>query len=206
MKKVTHVLNVFGALLTILAFTQCTGKTENTASETAAVSREGDASSNTGLKIAYINLDTLLLNYHFWNDVTESMLKKEENARATLNRNMKDLEKESQEFKRKIENNAFVSQDRAQQEYNRISRKEQDLESLQSRLSTELANESAKNELILRDSIKSYIREYNKVKGYNMILTNTGGLNSVLYADPLFNITQEIIDGMNTRYNFSGKK
>lgn len=196
---------MIGAVITVFMFAQCTGKTESTASGSAEAAQEG-TSTSSGLRIAYINLDSLLLSYHFWNDVTESMVKKEENARATLNQKGKELEKEAQEFQRKYENNAFVSQERAQQEYGRIGRKEQDLQSLQSRLTTELANESAKNELVLRDSIKSFIREYNKAAGYNMILTNSGGLNNVLYADQTFNITQEIIDGLNARYSATGKK
>ena len=203
MKRTNHILNGIVAVAAIILFAQCSGKKENPTVETSF--SNGEVTSSTNLKIAYVDIDTLLLNYHFWQDVTEEMMKREENIRATLTQKGRELEKDAQEFQRKVENNAFVSQDRAQQEYNRIGRKEQDLQALQTRLTTELGNENAKNGLILRDSINSFLKDYNKAKGYSMILTNTG-FDNLLYADPILNITQEIVDGLNSRYNPSGTK
>ncbi|MCV4732223.1 OmpH family outer membrane protein, partial [Escherichia coli] len=87
-----------------------------------------------------------------------------------------------------MENNAFVSQERAQQENNRLVKKQQDLQSLQNRLSEELSAENQKNNLMLRDSINAFLKDYNKSKQYSLILTNTG-FDNLLYADQSFNIT-----------------
>ena len=43
------------------------------------------------------------------------------------------------------------------------------------------------------------------VCSYNLILSNTG-FDNLLYADSSFNITQEIIDGLNARYTSAAKK
>jgi len=83
--------------------------------------------------------------------VNEEMIKREENVRATLTQKGRDLEKEAQEFQRKYETNAYVTPERAQQEYARINKKQQDLQELQSRLTDELLKEQNKNNLILRD-------------------------------------------------------
>jgi outer membrane protein len=176
-------------------FAQCTG---NSGQSTPA-GATGEASGTTNMKIAFVEIDTLLLKYNFWNDVNEEMIKREENVRATLTQKGRELEKEAQEFQRKYETNAFVSPERAQQEYARITKKQQDLQTLQSRLTDELAKEQNKNNMILRDSINSFLKEYNKTKGYGMIISKTG-FDNLLYADPIYNITQEIIDGLNARY------
>ena len=63
-------------------------------------------------------------------DLNEAMVKKSENVRMTLNQKATSLNKEKQYFQKKVENNAFLSQDRAQQEYNRLVKLEQDLEEL----------------------------------------------------------------------------
>ena len=63
----------------------------------------------------------------------------------------------------------------------------------------ELQQESDKNNIQLRDSINAYLKEYNKDKKYSLIINNAG-FNNLLYADPAFNITQEVIDGLNKRY------
>ena len=195
MKKSNNLVNGIVAIMAIFMFAQCTGN----ASQSAPVGASGEASGTANMKIAFVEIDTLIVKYNFWNDVNEEMIKREENVRATLTEQGRALEKEAQEFQRKYETNAFVSQDRAQQEYARINKKQQDLQALQTRLTDELMKEQNKNNLILRDSINSFLKEYNKTKGYSMIISNTG-FDNLLYADPIYNITQEIIDGLNARY------
>ena len=104
------------------------------------------------------------------------------------------------EFQRKYENNGFVSAESAQQQQNRIIKQQQDLQALQEKLSKDLADENQKNSLQLRDSINSFLKIYNKDKGYSLIISNTG-FDNLLYADPAYNITQEIVDGLNARYS-----
>ena len=110
-----------------------------------------------------------------------------------------ELGKQKQEFQKKYEANAFASQDRAQQEYSRLGKMEQDLQTLQQKLSSELAVENQKNSLQLRDSINRFLKEYNATKGYSLIISNTG-FDNLLYADSTLNITKEIVDGLNQRY------
>ena len=133
------------------------------------------------------------------------MVKKEENIRLTLNQKAEALRKDGEEFQRKYENNAFLSQERAQQEYARLEKAQQDLQNLSNKYSAELANETAQNNLQLRDSINTFIQAYNKIHGYNLILSNTG-FDNLLYADPSMDITKEIVDGLNARYNPASKK
>ena len=199
MKRNSYLINGFAAFAFIVLFSQCAGKTENKAT---AASDEIASASN--LKIAYVEVDTLLSQYNFFEDLNREMVKKEENSRLVLNQKANELGKAKQEFQKKYENNAFISQERAQQEYNRLAKLEQDLQALQNKLSNELAAENQKNSLMLRDSINSFLKEYNKTKGYSLILSNTG-FDNLLYADSAFNITKEIADGLNARYSAAKK-
>ena len=194
-------LLAMAAVSVVMLFSQCSNNTntiQNAASGAQGAQNETVSAQN--LKIAYVDVDTLLIKYHFCVDLNETMVKKEENMRLTLNEKAVALEKEQQEFQRKYQNNAFLSQDRAQQEYNRLMKMQEDLQKLQNSLANELATETAKNNLQLRDSISNYLKEYNKTKGYNMIISNTG-FDNLLYADQSFNITAEIIEGLNARYS-----
>ena len=156
------------------------------------------------MKIAFVEIDSLLTKYNFSNDLNEQIIKKEENIRTTLNEKGKKLEKEQQEFQRKYENNGFASPERAQQEYQRIQKQMQDLQVLQQKLSEELAAENQKNILQLRDSINSFLQIYNKDKGYDLIISNSG-FDNLLYGNPAYNITDEIVEGLNKRYTPSVK-
>lgn len=193
-----HILNGFIALTLILMFAQCS---ENKANDTANATPAAGGSVN--MKIAYVEIDSLLTKYRFCNDLNEMMIKKEENIRTTLNEKAKELDNEMREFNRKLENNGFASRERAEQENLRISQKQRDLQQLQEKLTNELQAENQKNNLQLRDSINSFLKIYNKTKGYSLIISNSG-LDNLLYADPAYNITQEIVDGLNARYNPAG--
>ena len=156
------------------------------------------------MKIAYVEIDSLLTKYRFWNDLNELMIQKEENIRTTLNEKAKSRDAAMRDFQRKYENNGFVSQESAQQQQARLMKQQQELQQLQEKLSKELADENQKNSLQLRDSINSFLKIYNKTKGYSLIISNTG-FDNLLYADQAFNITSEIVDGLNARYS-SAKK
>ena len=201
MKRTNFILNGFLALATVLAFAQCSDN--KTATSTAAPAAGVAGSSN--MKIAYVEIDSLLTKYNFWNDLNELMIKKEENIRTTLNEKGKKLEAEAREFERKIQNNGFASRERAEQEQMRLMKQQQELQALQQKLSDELASENQKNSLQLRDSINSFLKIYNQTKGYDLIISNTG-FDNLLYANPTYNITQEIIDGLNARYTPSAVK
>ena len=199
MKKMKYVLNGFLALALALMFTQCTDKKAENGNST-----EITATVPGSMKIAYVEIDSLLTKYKFWNDLNELMIQKEENIRTTLNEKAKDLDNDMREFQRKLENNGFVSQERAEQERVRIVQKQQKLQELQEKLTNELQTENQKNSLQLRDSINSFLKIYNKDKGYSLIISNTG-FDNLLYADDAFNITDEIVEGLNARYNPSKK-
>ena len=185
-------------MATLLAFSQCSGNN-------AQVSSQNGGNATSGLRIAYIEIDSLLANYNFATDINEMMIKKEENIRTTLNEKAKKLDAEAKEFQRKLDNNGFVSQERAQQEYNRIQKQQAELQELQQKLSDEFALENQKNSLELQDSIKAFLKTYNQEKGYDFIISNSG-FDNLLYANPAYNITGEIIEGLNKQYAPAGKK
>ena len=117
-----YLMNGLAALAFIVLFSQCAGKIFNHSTKAPA----HENAELYGMKFAYVELDTLLANYNFCIDLNEAMVKKSENVRMTLNQKATSLNKEKQDFQKKVENNAFLSQDRAQQEYNRQVKLEQD--------------------------------------------------------------------------------
>ena len=200
MKSFKNILCALCATVTVLTFTQCTQAPQQAPIVTATAS-----DGATSLKIAYVDIDTLLTSYKLWIELNEEMIRKEENVRATLNEKARSLQADYEDFERKLNNNAFVTRERAEAEQNRIIKKREDLELLQERLTNELAIENNKNSLLFRDSINAYIRDYNKTHGYNVILSLIG--DNILYIDYSMNITQEIIDGLNARHEkYKNKK
>ena len=187
------------ALIMALMFTQCSdnksGETVSAAAQTGVV----------GLKIAFVEVDSLLSQYLYCQELNELLVKKEENIRATLNERAKELDTEVREFQRKLENNGFASRERAEQENVRLTQKQRDLQQLQEKLTNEFQMESAKVNLQLRDSITSFLKVYNETRGFSLIISKSG-FDNLLLGDESLNITDEIVKGLNERYNPGAKK
>ena len=199
MKSIKTIICTLCATFVTLTFTQCIQAPQQQAPAAAPVAYNGEA-----LRIAYVDIDTLLMNYTLWMELNEEMIRKEESVRATLNEKAKTLQTEYEEFERTLNNNAFATRERAEAEQNRILKKREELEQTTERLTSELAIENNKNSVLFRDSINAYIQDYNKTRQYNVILSRIG--DNILYIDNAMNITQEIIDGLNARHAKSKKK
>ena len=85
-----------------------------------------------------------------------------------------------------------------------IARSREQLQALQARLENELASETAKFNEALRDSLNNFLKAYNKDKKYDIILSKAG--DNILFADKKYDITQDIINGLNKRYKPAAKK
>lgn len=201
MKNLSLILNAILAIAVIVLFVKVySGDSSNGGVRKVA---SNDSTSMSDLPIAYINVDSLLLNYQFAKDANESLIKKQEDSRLNINTKARQLQNEMAEFQRKLENNAFLSRDRAEQEQNRLMKRQQELQELDGQLSQQLMQTQQKMSEELRDTINSFLKEYNKDGKYQLILSNTSSDN-VLYATPGYDITEEITKLLNER--FAAKK
>ena len=66
---------------------------------------------------------------------------------------------------------------------------------------TEFANEQAKYNNQLRDSLQAFLKEYNKTKKFDIIISKAG--DNLLYANPKYDITNDVVKGLNKRYKTS---
>lgn len=151
------------------------------------------------LPIAYVNTDSLLANYNMAKDLNEELIKKTEDARASINSQAAALEKEVNEFQRKVQTNAFLNEQRAQSEANRLQNKKDQLDQLNYKLQNDLAQEQAQMNDRLIDTIQSVLKEYNAVKKFEFILSNTMHDN-ILLDNPKYDITNELLEILNSRY------
>lgn len=161
--------------------------------QTTADTVDGKAS------IVYINTDSLLLNYNMAKDLNEDFLKKQEDRRTKLTMKVKVLEKEAEEFQKKLQNNGFLSRERAENAQRALVIKKQSLEKLQQEYSHESMLEQADINKKLFETITNYLTEYNSKHNYELILSTTKGGN-VLFAKNGFDITTEILTGLNAQY------
>ena len=189
---------IFSALALAAVMVSCNNASPKMDEQPAA----GDASA-AGLKIAYVEVDSLMTQYDFAKDYGVTLQKKSNNARNTLTQKGNTLQAAVNNFQQKLNNNGFTSREQAASQQAAIERQQRDLQELQARLENELASETAKFNEALRDSLQNFLKNYNKDKQFDLILTKQG--DNILFAAKRFDITQDIINGLNKRYK-PGKK
>jgi len=188
MKKI-----LFLALGASLALTACNNK-EAEADDTQTATEE----VLQGLKIAYVEVDSLMTQYQFCIDYNLLLNQKGENAQKTLSDKQRALQNHAAALQKKYESNGFTTRDELERAQNQLAKEQQDLAELEQRLMTELANEQAQLTMEMRDSIQAFLKTYNKSRKYDYIFSRQG--DNILLANKKFDITKEVVAGLNKRY------
>lgn len=153
------------------------------------------------LKIAYVKVDSLILNYELAQELHDTFTKNQEAYTKEYAEKRTSFEKRAAAFQEKVQRGGFLTQDRAVQERDRLLNEEQEIQKLDQELSGKLAELQSTNNERLIDSLIKYLEEYNADKKYNYIL-NSG---DILIGDDAHNITKQVLEGMNARYVQSKK-
>lgn len=195
------VLAVCVLTLFILLFTlrPTNGSIAAGSAASAALAGTDAGPAATAMPIAYVNIDSVLVQYSFAQEANDKLMTKQEDARLKLNTKARTLQNEMADFQRKLENNAFLSRERAEQEQQRLIKKQQDLESLEAQLTQDLYTETQKLNLQLADSLMAFLNIYNADGRYQLILSNNAKDN-VLMAEEQYDITPAVVEGLNARY------
>ncbi|MCR4603010.1 MAG: OmpH family outer membrane protein [Prevotella sp.] len=154
----------------------------------------------TALRIAYVDVDSLINNYEYAKVMNDSLEKMSANATSVLNNKDKELERSYNSIQTKLQNNGFTSEQQYKTAVAAFESERNNRVALEARLSNELMQKQADFTKTLHDSVNSFLNIYNIDKKYDIIL-RTGVANEViLYADKKFDITQDVINGLNQRY------
>lgn len=164
------------------------------------LSEGGEVTS--GMRIAFIEIDTLTSQYEFAKQTTLELEKKGTNARNTIQSKTQQLEKNVAAFQQKLQSNGFTSREQAENAQAALQREQNNLVALQQRLEAELANEQQKFLQAFQDSLDNFLTDYNADKKYDLILNKA----AILHSSKKFDITDDVVNGMNRRYKKDAAK
>ena len=205
--RTTKTIMLLAALAFIqLIFVQCAPKNSESATADQTVETTGttivtnaDSTPVCNIRIAYVDYDSLLLSYDFAQDVQKELLRKEMSINNIIEKERKSLQEEVATFENKVQNNVFATQERAQAEYEKIMKKDQELMQRGQALIAEFEETRLTKSNEVTQSIISYIQEYNSNAKYDFILTKMGG--NMLYSNEALDITKDVVKGLNKKYS-----
>ena len=166
---------------------------------------EGDhnhATADNSFKIAYVMTDTLSEAYEYFNDLQSALLIDQQEKEAELSNRYQALQNKFLKLQRDVQNR-MMTQATAQKKQEQLGLQQQKLQQDQQIYEMEMMEKSQKMTFDILDSIQNYINIYNEEHHYNMVITSDTLGSQILYADKQFDITKDVIKGLNKRYRVS---
>lgn len=182
-----------------LSATSCGGQSSNDAAAGAPAPQAAaaDGASSTNLNIRYIDSDSLMAHYNLAKDFQEASMRAVSKMESARQSKASEIQKFAAAIEQKGRSNGYLTEASYNADMQKLQKMQQDAENYLAGLSRNTENELGQQQLQLNDSIENYIKEYNKTKGYDAILFKAAGI----YFNPALDITNEIIAGLNARYN-----
>ncbi len=194
MKNLSLILNIIlFVAVGILYYLQLTG-IEVKPEETPVTA--SDSIMPEKVTIAYINEDSLLENYAYFQELASDLEEKRKNMEANYTSRAQGLQSEIENFQRSA-GNMTINQARAVEED--LVRKQQNLRQYQETLSQDMMNEESRVNKQLYDRVTAFVEDYANREGITVVLNYRPG-SVLLYGHPGMNVTQEVVEGLNREY------
>lgn len=156
------------------------------------------AASGADGGVAIVDIDSLATQYEYCIAGQKQLEAKQNAYRQQLNAKGQALQNALVDFQKKMQSGAYTTQQQAEAAQAKLQQQQQSLQQFQERIESDMAKAAQQYQKTLRDSLQSFIKDYNADGRYKVILSKSG--DNVLYASPAVDITADIVAGLNKRY------
>jgi len=153
------------------------------------------------MTIRYIDEDSIMANYNLAKDINEAMLRRQNQFDAAQTQRADQINKFGNAMQQKYKNNQYLTEEAFNADQNKLQKMQNDAQNYLAQLQQSIQNELNQSQIQLMDSLNNFMKDYAKKKGYDMILRKS----ATLFIDSKYDVTDEVIEGLNKRYNKVGK-
>lgn len=147
-----------------------------------------------GLRVAWVNMDSLLHGYDYYFDMEREMAELSSQAERELTEKGKALERKVTKFQDDMQK-GLLTRSEAQRLQEELAQEQTRFLQLQEAKRQQLVEEEQVRLRKVQNAINEFIASYNAEAGYNYILSV-----GLLYADPRLSITSDVLNGLNADY------
>lgn len=163
------------------------------------------AKAKTALKVnkdelpnyRYVDTDTIMSQYNLAKDYNEEIVRLQTKMESEYKRHQTSIGQLANTMQTKMQNNTYLSQESYQSDERKLASMQKTAESQMAELQKQFEQSAMKAQSAIQDSINSYIEVYNAKHGYDAIFVKS----AALHFNPALDITDEIVKGLNERYN-----
>lgn len=161
----------------------------------ASPSASQPAAEGTGIKIAYVNGDSILFHYKEFKKESEAMEIKQRNAEEQLQSKGAALEREIVAYQQKAQTGTMTGKEmEAREKY--LSTRQEAILAERDKMAQEIMSETAQINKRLQAVMQDKLNEIKKQEGYDFILSYVEG-GPVLVADEKYDITDRVLKELN---------
>jgi len=151
--------------------------------------------------IAFVELDSLNQKINYIRDRRTELEGEQKAIESEWQNGYRGLEAKKNQF---LKRGSSITQQEAEKFQEELLREQQQIDGKKQDQTQGLNEKSYKLMDDIQKKLKDFLGDYNKDKKYQYILTTGNGLDYMLYKDQTFNITEDVINGMNEKMK-SGK-
>ncbi|HEY9176871.1 MAG TPA: OmpH family outer membrane protein [Flavipsychrobacter sp.] len=173
------------------------------ASDKAAVNNQDQTIS--AARIAYVNIDTLEAQYEYLKTKRKDFEERKKGMSDELERSQRQFQQDYLAAERKAQAGTLT-----QAEYESTSKRllqmKQSLEAREATLTEKLLAEQDEFNKDLQRRLDEFLKDYNKDKHYDYILSHSKALGFIMLANDQLDITADVVAGMNELYKDEASK
>jgi outer membrane protein len=193
-------LIIWNVVLTLLAgwllFAQF-GSRKKSSSSAVKTTMGDTASVKRQFPIAYFEMDSVAANFEMVKEVKAELNQKEEEINAEIDRLSKNLQQKYTYYQNQAQAGS-LSQAQSEAASNELKKLKDDMDARKQQLDQEYNDFMVRRQNDIKTKIEGFLHEYNKDRTYSYIVSYEQGL--FYYKDTAFNITADVIKGLNELY------
>ena len=146
----------------------------------------------------FIDSDTIMLKYNLSIDFNEQMIRLRNNLSDEEKRQQSAIQPKAAALQKKMESVQSQAQmDALKSEYEGIQKQQAQDEQKITQMGMDMEKTLGKNAQTVMDSLNNFLADYAAERGYDAVFFK----NAAPFYNPALDVTDEVVEGLNARYN-----
>lgn len=155
--------------------------------------------------LAYLNGDSLNEKYKFITEKSKILESKYKSADRKVSDEYKKREKDAQDLMDYYQQNPTMSEQEKFNIQQKLSELEGEMQRIQEQATGGLAKDEENLQKELLSRVHKYLETYSKAHGIDYVMNYQGSINLILYGNGAYDITSDVIRGLNEEYDAERK-
>ena len=187
------ILSLGLGFLLIMQFGSKKGKTSGVKKSGA----DSSVATNQQFRMAYFEMDSVATKFYLAKDFQTEVVTREDVINTEMTNRAKAIQQKINYYQNEAQAGK-LSQEQSENASREIKGMDEEMKNRKQQLDQDYNNYVMTRQNEIKAKIKSFITDYNKTKGFTYIVSDDPGL--FYYQDTAYNITAEVIKGLNEKY------